>query len=239
MCQNNSPYILTSTEAVGVAIADYDRVDFTVVLTKQGGTGEEAKQLLDAVVSNLHLFMITLVQDGVSLERVVERQRTAVNWAYDNRRNERVMNGYVATHTISFQISDVDTTAKVYDCLARLDSAQVDYKPKLEHENLVRLQNDAFKDAYARAVDRVKAELAFIFTVDGPVATGVVVGSYIPRYDDSLSAGRQPKAMAFRAVAQSAEASSENDEIHLGKAEVKCHLQVNWSPCEPSESMVK
>lgn len=243
---DKSPHIVTKTTETGVAISDYDRVDFLLAFAAQGASADDAKKRLDPMVVAFKHVVETLRCEDIGFDKLAERPNVVRNYEYDRATQRNVENGFTASHTASFQIASVDKVAAVYDRLAALDGVgRVSYEPKLEHENLIRLQADAFDDAFARAVARTKRELATVWAMaTDDQMIGLQPASFDKEYDDSLSAGRSPRRGA-RAMAASMSLESAGggagqvDPTELGKATVTCTVTVHWTACDPAESFLR
>lgn len=236
---DETTHIVTKTEGNGIALADYDRVDLSLVLAAQGATAADAVAALKPAVAAFKSLAAAFTKEDLGFGKLTEKPACTARHEYDATVNRYVENGFIATHAASFQISAVARAQEVYDRLVPLACVrQVDMAPKLEHENLVRLQTEAFKDAFVRACDRAKTELDTVFgSFEDKV--GLQPVKWEPSYDDSLSAGRSPRGgvRALSATLESAGAGREEPgPVDFGKARVACRVYVSWTGCEASNS---
>ncbi len=238
--RNQTP--ITTTTGTGVANAKFDCVTFTVLAQMNAKTGPEAKKALEPVVANLKRAIAGFETLGVS--KVAERPNLVRPQVWDQKKSRNVPGAeWVATHAVTFQIAAIDKAAEVYNTLSEIGDIQVGTpEPKLEHENLIRLQDTAREDAMKRIIDRARSERDTIF---GNKASeiGFHVVSYQPSYDDSLSAGRTPHARPAAMRAMSMESAGGGggepaEPLDFGEAQVTCRLNVVWGICTRSESRI-
>lgn len=224
---STEPVIVTSVNVQGVAIADFDLVNFTVSVRETGETKELAKKALSEAVVNVEATLAALEASGVSVDHDRLTRNTSIATDYKTVKKNWVPNGYAATYTLRFQSSSVDEVSVIFDKLSSVEKAQVS-SPDFKIRDLSALHAAGREDAFAKAMALFNAECKTV----GRDPASLRLLSHTFHYSDRHSGGGRP----MRAVAASYSAgmeamgggAPEPVAIEAGKAEVYVNVALNF-----------
>jgi uncharacterized protein YggE len=232
MSDHNS--IVTNVNVAGVALADYDLAQFTVVVQSEGKTGPEAKEKLGKAVHALdEMIRVLTEKDGVKIEAETRKggTRTAPNRVWNDKKEKQETRGYTATYTLNFTVTNVDLVSVAHDRLSSLpiDGLAVE-EPEFKVRNLDGLHKEALKNAFARASVRFANECDVL----GKVHQNYEVSAWSVRYDESQGRRRDHAESRGYAMAQAAPMAKTLGggspiKIEAGEAEVVANLNVTFS----------
>lgn len=211
---------VTSANAEGVAVADFDMARFSATTSAVGSTGKEAKDSLKKTVDK----MVSLY-DSLKAEGVAENLRTNVSVQPKheyNRNGEPKLVGYEAKYSMVFHTPDLDKVSKIHDSLTNINGVQAN-EPTFDVKNKSSLSKEAFKVAFDKCQDRFASECAVL----GKDPNDFEVGSWNVHYSEDDRRGVGIRTMSANVAYEAAESPIE---IHAGKAEVTCRLSVSYVP---------
>lgn len=192
----------TTVAAQGLAEAPYTIANFGISLSSKGKNVPDAKRRLKNQIEDLNLALLNMQKD-LSLEFVKNSVHTSSqvqeDWEYV--KNNREMQGYLLTYTLSFQIDDLEKVNKVFDVLTSLSEARV-ANPTfgLKPAQREKLSKKALKNAFAKAYERFETECGVL----GLDVSEFEIASWEVGYHDSRRGNRVAGAMAARAAAGNA-----------------------------------
>jgi uncharacterized protein YggE len=192
----------TTVAAQGLAEAPYTIANFGISLSSKGKSVPEAKRRLKAQIEDLNLALLNMQKD-LSLEFVKNSVHTSSqvqeDWEYV--KNNREMQGYLLTYTLSFQIDDLEKVNKVFDVLTSLSEARVTNPTfGLKPAQREKLSKKALKNAFAKAYERFATECGVL----GLDVSEFEIANWEVSYHDSRRGNRVAGAMAARASASNA-----------------------------------
>lgn len=220
-----------SVDAHGTALADHDRVQFSVTAEAVGNTASAAKAQLLKLTTN---YQQTLDQvrtlKGVMLDELTLTSNSSISkhFEYDRKAQVNVPKGFKAAYQASFQSMTPGEASAIYDCLTdQLSDFNVSNPVfSLKHQEQLRLQ--ALEDAQGRVMNRFKAECRVMGKDpdDYSIATwNVNYGNHGGRA--ALSAYSN---YADDGVIAAGASASPQIEIHASKAIVTVYLTVTFVP---------
>lgn len=114
---------VTTINARGFVIADYDTAKFTLSFHEYAPKAKDAKLKLKKGVEKVTAALTSLREKGLGMLNTTFHTSTSVqpNYVYDNTTHKNVMKGQKATYTVVFQTPTLDLVSEAYDVLSDLD----------------------------------------------------------------------------------------------------------------------
>jgi uncharacterized protein YggE len=194
----------TTVAARGEAEANYDLVEFDVLLTALADTVPASKAKLKKKVDGLSA-VLEEMQKNLDLKFVKNsvRSNSSVQEKHEWIKQSQVFQGHEATYSLVFRISDLTKISQVYDVLTSVKEVRVS-QPRLMLKNQDAVNKKALKHAFAKVSDRFETECK----VFGLSPADFEVVSWEVSYSDSQRSNRVSGAVR----AASARRSVSNDE---------------------------
>jgi len=213
----NQPVIITSINTQGVAIADFDLVNFTATVRETGETKDLVKKSLSETVNKLDAVLAELESSGVTIDRERLTRKNSISTDYKQVKKNWVASGYVATHTLCFQSSSVDEVSVIFDKLSSIEKVVVG-SPEFKIRDLTALHAAGREDAFAKAMALFNAECKTV----GRDPASLKLLSFNFHYNDRHSGNSRPMMARSYGLASNQEflAAPEPIAIEAGKAEV-------------------
>lgn len=223
--------VVSSVCVNGLAVADYDLVNFSLTTSADGATSAKAKDDLRKVVNDIQgcLDYLRLKEDvQVEPNRMKASMNVNVNYEWNAKKNRHEKKGFRAAYSLGFQTSAVDKASIILDALTTLDEVNVS-QPSFKLRDLDELHKQGFKDAFERATARFNNECSTL----GKNPDKFEVLNWSVRYSEQESGGRRVGATMLRAQAvpmSEAYGGVAPDPISIesGKAEVYVTLTLNY-----------
>jgi uncharacterized protein YggE len=222
----NQPVIVTSVNTLGVAIADFDLVNFTVTVRETGETKAIAKTALSETVSKIDEVLAELESSGVSIDHDRLTRKNSISTDYKQVEKNWVPSGYVTTHTLCFQSSSVDEASVIFDKFSSIEKVVVG-SPDFKIRDLTALHAAGREDAFAKAMALFHAECKTV----GRDPASLKMLSHSFNYSDRHSGGGRPavaRSYMMAAHTESIRAAPEPIAIEAGKAEVCVNVRLDF-----------
>lgn len=208
--------VVTSVNANGSAVADFDMARFSASAVTTGKTGPEAKEKLKEIVLQMKELFDVYAREGIA-ENL--RANVSVQPMYDYmKRGARKLTGYSATYNMVFHTSNLDKVSTIHDSLTNIEGVQAN-EPTFDVKNKGELSKEAFKAAFEKCQDRFRSECLVL----GKDPERFEVGTWNVRYSEDDRGG------GIRTLSvENAMPDNEAIAIHSGKADVSCCLTVSY-----------
>lgn len=223
--------IATTTNANGIAMADYDVAVFQLSVSEKGKNAVLAKEALKESINEVLEAIEVLKGKGLTFRDNTYKTSSSVqpNNVFDNKKNEWKMSGQKAVWSASFQTTNMDLVNDIYDELTSLELTEIYVAPpQFKVIKIEELQKSALEDAWLKIKDMFATECRVL----GMTAIDFEVVNWAPRYDNNESAGPRRMMAAASPMSDMGGGGSRGGssiELNPGKSVINVTLSVDWA----------